>query len=154
MIIGFVILIGFLATTNYSRLSLNSSSVRVIINDDDTSTVVPVHHQESQNSILTYDNPTKYRGKHVEGWPPLKDRHMPNYIRPEEDTFLLRPVRDIFKHCDMVVMVHSRMEAFVDRMAVRNTWLQFVTGGQVQNVSVVFVIGSQNAAQNVTHQTK
>ena len=46
---------------------------------------------------ITYDNPKKYKGPHVEGWPPGKDRYMPNYIQPDHDTFPIRPSKAHFK---------------------------------------------------------
>lgn len=46
---------------------------------------------------ITYDDPKRYKGPHVEGWPPGKDRYMPNYIKPKQDTFPLRPSKAHFK---------------------------------------------------------
>ena len=46
---------------------------------------------------ITYDDPKKYKGPHVEGWPPTKDRYMPNYIKPDQDTFPLRPSKAHFQ---------------------------------------------------------
>ena len=45
---------------------------------------------------ITYEDPKTYKGPHLEGWPPGKDRHMPNYIKPDEDTFPLRPSKSHF----------------------------------------------------------
>ena len=36
---------------------------------------------------ITFDNPDKYKGPIVEGWPPNHDRYMPNYIHPNENYF-------------------------------------------------------------------
>ena len=103
---------------------------------------------------ITFDNPDLYKGPYVEGWPPSKDRSMPRYIKPGEDTFPIRPSKDHFKGCNLLVIVHSSIDAFIDRMGVRDTWLQYVTEGRVQNVSVIFLIGNQNAFNNVTELTK
>lgn len=108
----------------------------------------------SKKVKITFDNPDLYKGPFVEGWPPSKDRYMPHYIKPGEDTFPIRPSKDHFKGCNLLVIVHSSIDAFNDRMGVRDTWLQYVTEGRVENVSVIFLIGNQNAFQNVTDLTK
>jgi len=103
---------------------------------------------------ITYDDPKKYKGPHVEGWPPGKDRYMPNYIKPKEDTFSLRPSKAHFKGCEILVIIHSAIDAFGMRMGVRDTWIQFVTQKKVANVSVIFLIGNQNANSNLTAATR
>ena len=40
---------------------------------------------------ITFDNPDKYKGPIVEGWPPNHDRYMPNYIHPNENSFSMQP---------------------------------------------------------------
>jgi len=102
---------------------------------------------------ITYDNPKKYKGPHVEGWPPGKDRYMPNYIQPDHDTFPIRPSKAHFKGCELLVIVHSAIDGFSMRMGLRDTWMQFVTQKRVANVSVIFLIGNQNAFNNVTAST-
>ena len=93
-------------------------------------------------------------GPFVDGWPPGKDRYMPNYIKPDQDTFLLRPSKDKFENCDLLVIVHSTFDNFQMRMAVRDTWIKFVDEGRVENVSVIFLIGNQNAFNNLTEVTR
>ena len=103
---------------------------------------------------ITYDNPKKYKGPHVEGWPPGKDRYMPNYIQPDHDTFPIRPSKAHFKGCEILVIVQSAIDDFSMRMGLRDTWIQFVTQKRVANVSVIFLIGNQNAFNNVTASTQ
>ena len=91
---------------------------------------------------ITYDNPEKYSGLHIEGWPPGKDRQMPNYIKPDQDTFSLRPSKAHFKGCEILVIVHSAIDSFSMRRGLRDTWIQFVTQKRVANVSVIFLIGN------------
>ena len=97
-----------------------------------------------QRIKITYDRkvPEKYLG--LEGWPPGKDRHMPNYIKPDQDTFPLRPSKAHFKGCEILVIVHSAIDSFSMRRGLRDTWIQFVTQKRVANVSVIFLIGNQN----------
>lgn len=44
---------------------------------------------------ITFDNPDKYKGPIVEGWPPNHDRYMPNYIHPNENSFSMQPSKVI-----------------------------------------------------------
>ena len=60
----------------------------------------------------------------VEGWPPDKDRFMPHYIHPYQDTFSIRPSKAKFKGCQLLIVVHSTLEAFHQRQSVRETWIQ------------------------------
>ena len=46
---------------------------------------------------LTYEGPV------VEGWPPDKDRHMPHYLLPGENTFSIQPPPSYFKDCQLLV---------------------------------------------------
>lgn len=122
------------------------------VKEDDSS--VSSRRKVAKRVKITYDNPDVYKGPFVEGWPPSKDRYMPRYIRPDEDTFPIRPPITHFFGCNLLVIVHSTIDAFNDRMGVRDTWLQYVTQNRVQNVSVIFLIGNQNAYGNVTELTK
>jgi hypothetical protein len=90
----------------------------------------------------------------VDGWPPNSDRSMPHYIRPDEDTFLMRPSKAHLQDCNMLVIIHSTVTAFEDRRGVRDTWIKYVTEGAVKNVSVIFLVGSQNGHQNMTEFTR
>ena len=45
----------------------------------------------SKKVEITFDNPDKYKGPIVEGWPPNHDRYMPNYIHPDENSFSIQP---------------------------------------------------------------
>ena len=56
--------------------------------------------------------------------------------------------------CDVLVIIHSAIDAFGMRMGVRDTWIQFVTQKKVANVSVIFLIGNQNAFNNLTAVTQ
>merc|ERR1711962_428302 len=103
---------------------------------------------------ITYDDPKRYKGPHVEGWPPGKDRYMPNYIKPKQDTFPLRPSKAHFKGCEILVIIHSAIDGFSMRMGVRDTWMQFVTQKKVDNVSVIFLIGNENPFGNLTVATR
>ena len=67
---------------------------------------------------------------------------MPNYIKPDQNTFLLRPSKAHFKGCEILVIVHSAIDSFSMRRGLRDTWIQFVTQKRVANVSVIFLIGN------------
>ena len=67
---------------------------------------------------------------------------MPNYIKPDQDTFPLRPSKAHFKGCEILVIVHSAIDSFSMRRGLRDTWIQFVTQKRVANVSVIFLIGN------------
>ena len=54
---------------------------------------------------LTYEGPV------VEGWPPDKDRYMPHYILPAQNTFSIQPPSSYFKDCKLMVAVQSRRES-------------------------------------------
>ena len=49
----------------------------------------------SKKVEITFDNPDKYKGPIVEGWPPNHDRYMPNYIHPGENSFSIQPSKVI-----------------------------------------------------------
>ena len=96
----------------------------------------------------------------VEGWPPDKDRYMPHYIHPDQDTFSIRPSKAKFKGCQLLIVVHSALEAFHQRQSVRETWIHdFVkyrqnTDNKIQNVSVIFLVGNQNGFGNFTLKSR
>ena len=78
-------------------------------------------------------------GPVVEGWPPDKDRHMPHYILPAQNTFSIQPPPSYFKGCQLLVVVQSRRESLQERQNIRDTWkLQ----AAVNNACVIFIIGS------------
>ena len=76
----------------------------------------------------------------VEGWPPFKDRYIPHYIHPNEDTFLLRPPSTYFKGCKVLIAIHSRTESLQERNQIRATWK---TGPS--EACVIFIIGHGQA---------
>ena len=86
---------------------------------------------------------------------------MPHYIHPDQDTFSIRPSKAKFKGCQLLIVVHSTLEAFHQRQSVRETWIQdFVKYRQtdkenkVQNVSVIFLVGNQNGFGNFTLKSR
>jgi len=110
--------------------------------------------KEAKKVKITFDDPNKYKGPVVEGWPPNSDRFMPHYIKPDEDTFSIKPSKAHFENCNLLVIVHSTIDAFNDRQGVRDTWLQYVTEDRVQNVSVVFLIAKEKSGENITELTR
>ena len=56
---------------------------------------------------LTYMKASDYKGPVVEGWPPERNRSMERYIRPNEDTFLMRPTLEAVKNCQMLIIGKS-----------------------------------------------
>ena len=134
--------------------------------------------KEAKKVKITFDDPNKYKGPVVEGWPPNSDRFMPHYIKPDEDTFSIKPSKAHFENCNLLVIVHSTIgenwkifvllksifvisrnfssfaDAFNDRQGVRDTWLQYVTENRVQNVSVVFLIAKEKSGENITELTR
>ena len=84
---------------------------------------------------------------------------MPHYIHPGQDTFPIRPSKAKFKGCQLLIIVHSTLEAFHQRQSVRETWIHdYVTYNdtqkQLQNVSVIFLVGNQNAFGNFTLKSR
>ena len=51
--------------------------------------------ENSKKVEITFDNPDKYKGPIVEGWPPNHDRYMPHYIHPDENSFSIQPSKVI-----------------------------------------------------------
>lgn len=96
---------------------------------------------------------SNYKGKIVEGWPPDKDRNVANYVKPGENNFLIQPSFSHFSNCDLLIVIHSTIENFSSRQALRDTWIKFISEEKVQNVSYVFLVGSQNIHLNVTNST-
>ena len=86
---------------------------------------------------------------------------MPHYIHPDQDTFSIRPSKAKFKGCQLLIVVHSALEAFHQRQSVRETWIHdFVKYRQqnqdnkIQNVSVIFLVGNQNGFGNFTLKSR
>ncbi len=105
---------------------------------------------------LTYDSPERYKGPFVEGWPPKKNRHMPDYIRPQSDTFPVRPWRSHTKGASLLVVVHSTLTSFDARQGIRDTWGTYVSDPSygIRNVSIIFLVGNDNAFHNLTNVIK
>ena len=83
---------------------------------------------------------------------------MPHYIHPDQDTFSIRPSKAKFKGCQLLIVVHSALEAFHQRQSVRETWIHDfvkyrqnpIKDNKIQNVSVIFLVGNQNGLGNFT----
>lgn len=96
---------------------------------------------------LTFDDPSKYRGPVVEGWPPGKNRSLERYLRPTEaNTFPMVPTSEAVGKCQLLVVVHSPPDYFEARMGIRNTYGRYVTKGQAGNTAIVFLIGKTVAS--------
>lgn len=93
--------------------------------------------------LLTFDDPDTYQGPVVEGWPPGKNRSLPLYLRPTEDTFLMRP-QNIVQSCKLLVIVHCRPNAFEGRRGVRSTFGQYVKRDLAGDTVIIFLIGKHN----------
>ena len=111
------------------------------------------HQQENlkQPGWYSFDKVSAdYSGPVVEGWPPSKSRWMPLYIRPEEDSFLIRPEVDLDK-TRIIVIVHSGTRLERRRKANRDSWIKSSGAGCSRNcykrVRVIFHIG---ASENKT----
>ena len=116
----------------------------------------PVPQQQQQENLkppawYSFDRVSaNYTGPVVEGWPPSRSRWMPLYVRPEEDSFLIRPEVDLDK-TRIIVIVHSgdRMER--RRKANRDSWIRSSGAGCSRNcykgVRVIFHVG---ASENMT----
>ena len=68
---------------------------------------------------------------------------MVNYIQPLKDNFLIRPTKAHFHDCNLLVIVHSRVDDFKLRNSVRNTWGKYITDGKAVNTSLIFLLGDQ-----------
>ena len=53
-----------------------------------------------------------------------------------------------------MVIIHSTIDAFNDRMGVRDTWMQYITDHRVHNVSVVFLVAEEKYGENITQLTR
>ena len=80
---------------NFSVICLHFTAIQSRINPDkhkgpllDLSRSKPKNFKRVE---ITFDNPNKYKGPIVEGWPPNHDRYMPNYIHPDENSFSIQP---------------------------------------------------------------
>ena len=90
---------------------------------------------------LTYEGPV------VDGWPPDKDRYMPHYILPSQNTFSIQPPPSYFKDCQLLVIVQSRRESLQERQNIRDTWKHQAT---LNNACVIFIIGNSIGGANTT----
>ncbi len=91
----------------------------------------------------------KFQSKQLRGWSNIAQRNVSKYIRPNEDTFTLRPSSSHFTNCSLLIVIHSKLDAFEARLGVRQTWLS--TGLQkVENVSYVFLVGNDNFHHNIS----
>ena len=59
-----------------------------------------------------------------------------------------------FKYCNLMVIIHSTIDAFNDRMGIRDTWMQYITQHRVHNVSVVFIVAKEKYGENITQLTR
>ncbi len=105
---------------------------------------------------ITFDSPERYKGPFVEGWPPKKNRNMPSYIRPDNDTFPTRPWRTHTKGANLLVVVHSALTSFDARQGIRDTWGSYVSDNDtgIKNVSIIFLVGNDSPFHNVTSVTR
>ena len=85
---------------------------------------------------MTFDAPETYEGPIIEGWPPGKDRYMPHYIQPDQDTFLIKPPASYFQGCKLLIAVLSRPESTQVRDNIRSTWKTLTNES-----CVIFVLG-------------
>ena len=96
---------------------------------------------------ITFDSPSTFKGPVVEGWPPSKDRYMPHYIQPNEDTFLLRPPSTYFKGCKVLIAIHSRIESLQERNKIRSTWKTVSS-----QACVIFIIGQTSKQDDISQE--
>ena len=59
-----------------------------------------------------------------------------------------------FKYCNLLVIIQSTIDAFNERMGVRDTWMQYITQRRVENVSAVFLLGNEKYGENITQVTR
>ena len=59
-----------------------------------------------------------------------------------------------FKYCNLLVIIQSTIDAFNERMGVRDTWMQYITQHRVENVSAVFLLGNEKYGENITQVTR
>ena len=74
---------------------------------------------------LTYMKASEYKGPVVEGWPPERNRSMGRYIRPNEDTFLMRPTLEAVKNCQMLIIGKSEKNYLLKKAKVGYFFLRF-----------------------------
>ena len=74
---------------------------------------------------LTYMKASEYKGPVVEGWPPERNRSMGRYIRPNEDTFLMRPTLEAVKNCQMLIIGKSEKNYLLKMAKVGFFFLHF-----------------------------
>merc|ERR1711953_115436 len=51
-------------------------------------------------------------------------------------------------------IIQSTIDAFNERMGVRDTWMQYITQHRVENVSAVFLLGNEKYGENITQLTR
>ena len=86
----------------------------------------------AQPVTFSFDSPSPI----LEDWPPGKDRYMPHYIHPGQDTFLIKPPRSYFQGCKLLIAVLSRTVSTQVRNHIRSTWKTLTNES-----CVVFVLG-------------
>lgn len=101
---------------------------------------------------LTYMKASEYKGPVVEGWPPERNRSMGRYIRPNEDTFLMRPTLEAVKNCQMLIIVHTVPDFFEARSGIRSTYGRYIEDGLAGNTSLIFLIGKIKDSVSGSHR--
>ena len=122
---------------------------------------------------LTYMKASDYKGPVVEGWPPERNRSMERYIRPNEDTFLMRPTLEAVKNCQMLIIgnseknyllemakigffftfsVHTVPDFFEARSGIRSTYGRYIEDGLAGNTSLIFLIGKIKDSVSGSHR--
>ena len=123
---------------------------------------------------LTYMKASEYKGPVVEGWPPERNRSMERYIRPNDDTFLMRPTLEAVKNCQMLIIgksekkspmkkgqswiffftfsVHTVPDFFEARSGIRSTYGRYIEDGLAGNTSLIFLIGKIKDSVSGSHR--
>ena len=101
---------------------------------------------------LTYVQASKYNGSVVEGWPPERNRSLELYVRPEEDTFPLKPTSKAVKNCKFLIMVHTLPDFFEARMGIRNSYGRYISEKLAGNTSLLFIIGNLKKSNNSIYE--
>ena len=101
---------------------------------------------------LTYMQASEYKGPIVEGWPPERNRSQDLYIRPEEDTFPLKPTSKAVKNCKFLIMVHTIPDYFEARMGIRNSYGRYLSEKLAGNTALLFIIGNVKKSNNDNYE--
>ena len=101
---------------------------------------------------LTYMHASNYKGPIVEGWPPERNRSLDLYIRPEEDTFPLKPTSMAVKNCKFLIMIHTLPDFFEARIGIRNTYGRYLSEKLAGNTSLLFIIGNLKKSNNDNYE--